>query len=71
MTTIAITGQLDAATLMHELLVDRGFHPQPVQPNMQVTHSGGEMGYSITVPANEAERAARVVADAGLAKWLV
>ena len=71
MTTIAITGQLDAARRMHDVLVDGGFHPQPVQPNMQVTHTGGEMGYSITVPASEAERAARAVADAGLGKWLV
>lgn len=70
-TTIAITGQLTAANRMHDELTDRGLHPHPIQPDMQVTHTGGEMCYSITVPSGEAERARELLADVGLGKWLV
>jgi hypothetical protein len=69
--TIAITGEFLAATHMRDLLCDRGLHPHPVQPDMQVTHTGGEMGYSITVPAGEAARAREALAEAGLGKWLL
>jgi hypothetical protein len=71
MTTIALTGDWFEAVRLHAMLEDRGFHPQPLQPDMQVTHTGGEMGYPIAVPSDEAEHAARALAESGLGKWLV
>ncbi len=69
-TMIAFTGQFTEAVRMSSILTEHGFHPHPIQPNMQVTHTGGETGFRITVPAAEAKDAAAVLAQHRLEKWL-
>ena len=69
-TTIALTGQFTEAVLMNSILTEHGFHPHPIQPNMQVTHTGGETGFRITVPTDEARDAAAMLAGHGLEKCL-
>ena len=71
-TTVAVAGQLQftEAVLMYSVLTDNGFHPHPIQPNMQVTALGGETGYPITVPTDEARDTAAFLVEQGFEKFL-
>ena len=68
--TIALTGVFNEALQMHSILEELGFHPHPLQPAMQVTHTGGETDFPIVVPAEEAKAAAAALAEHGLGRWL-
>ncbi len=68
--TIALTGQFTEAVRMHSILEEQGLHPHPVQPAMQVTHTGGETNFPIVVPAEEAKAAAAIRIEHGLERWL-
>jgi hypothetical protein len=68
--TIALTGQFVEATLMVSLLTDTGFHPDPIEQSMQVTALGGESGYQITVPEEEAALAFATLESEGFEKCL-
>ena len=72
-TTIALAGQFQftEAVLMNSVLTEHGFHAHPIQPGMQVTAVGGEMGYPITVPTDEARDAAVLLAEQGFERFLV
>ena len=71
-TTIAVAGQsqFTQAVLIHSALTEHGFHPHPIQPNMQVTAVGGETGFHITVPTEEARDAAALLAAQAFEKFL-
>ena len=71
-TMIALVGQFQftEAVLINSVLADHGFHPHPIQPDMQVTAVGGETGYRITVPTDEARDAAVLLAERGFEKFL-
>lgn len=68
--TIALTGQLVEAVLMVALLTDNGFHPDPLQPSLQVGAFGGERSHRITVPAGEAASAFATLEAEGFEKCL-
>jgi len=68
--TIARTGEYTEAVQMSSLLAEHGFHPEPVQPLMQVTAFGGERGFRISVPQREAGQAAAELHDGGFEKCL-
>lgn len=68
--TIALTEEYSQAVRMNSLLEEQGFHPEPVQPLMQVTAFGGERGFRIAVPAREAGDAAAELHQRGFEECL-
>jgi hypothetical protein len=69
--TIVLTTQFTEAALIESLLTVGGLHPDPIQQRSQVTASGGENVYRISVPVEEAREAIDTLEAHGFEKCLV
>lgn len=70
MKPIKIAGTFSAmqAKIMHALLVEDGFHPAPLLLHSHVSVGGGETGWYIEVPEEEASSARALLRDRGHGK---
>ncbi|MEM8882982.1 MAG: hypothetical protein AAGD14_02845 [Planctomycetota bacterium] len=60
-----------AASLVHSLLTEAGFHPAPVAEAEAVYLAGADLQYYVEVPAAEAVAARTLLHDRGYAKHVL